>query len=253
MIERISSKQNPLCKHVKKLRTNRAYRYECGEFLCDGVKLVGEALRWGEVQTLLLREGVTMPDVPESVRTVTVPSGVMQELSRMDTPQGAIAICKMPEVPALAIRPGLLLLDGIQDPGNLGTILRTADAFNVPVVLLDGCADPYGEKTVRASMGAVLRTVPVQASWEEAMAAVGEASVPLLATALTETAKDVRKLELSRYAVVIGSEGQGVRQQILDAASETAIIPMSERCESLNAAVSASIVLWQMSFGAAQL
>lgn len=164
----------------------------------------------------------------------------------MDTPQGEIAVCAMPEPAPLAIRKGMLILDGIQDPGNLGTILRTADAFDVPVVLTDGCADPYGEKTVRASMGAVLRTPPVQASCEQVLHACEQVGVPLCVTALTEKAADLRTLLLGEYATVIGSEGQGVRQAFLDAAAKTAVIPMHPRCESLNAAVAAAVVLWEL-------
>ena len=165
MTEHVTSRQNPLCRHVKKLQSNRAYRYEQRQFLADGLKLVEEALRWGCVNTLILREDVRM-EVPEELRTVIGPQSVMKELSRMDTPQGAIAVCEMPMVKRGPIQAGSLILDGIQDPGNLGTILRTADAFEVPVVLTEGCADPYSEKTVRASMGAVLRTPPRQQTVE---------------------------------------------------------------------------------------
>lgn len=246
MIERITSRQNPYCKHVVKLRGNRAYRYDAGEFLADGSKLVQEALRWGRVKTLILREDVTLEPIPDGVRVIAVPDTVMQSLSRMDTPQGVLAVCAMPAPAPLAIRKGMLILDGIQDPGNLGTILRTADAFDVPVVLCDGCADPYGEKTVRASMGAVLRTPPVQGSCEQILAACASAGVPLCVTALTDSAVDLRTLPLGEYATVIGSEGQGVRQAFLDAAAQTAVIPMHPRCESLNAAVAATVVLWEL-------
>ena len=138
------------------------------------------------------------------------------------------------------------LLDGIQDPGNLGTILRTADALEVPVVLLDGCADTYNPKTVRASMGAVFRTQPVSMTRQQAIAACREAHIPLLATAMSADAVDLRQADLRAAAVVIGSEGQGICPELFAAAEQKIIIPMSPRCESLNAAVAATIVLWQM-------
>ena len=141
---------------------------------------------------------------------------------------------------------GTLLLDGIQDPGNLGTILRTADALQIPAVLLDGCADPYNPKTVRASMGAVFRTQPVRMTRQQAIAACRDAGIPLLATAMSADAVDLRQAELPSAAVIIGSEGQGICQELFDAAQGKIIIPMSPRCESLNAAVAAAIVLWQM-------
>ena len=140
----------------------------------------------------------------------------------------------------------MLLLDGIQDPGNIGTILRTADALDIPVVLLEGCADPYSHKVVRSSMGAVFRRPVVCTSWQEVQAACRQAGIPVAVTALTNRAMDLRQADLPSMAVVIGSEGQGVREEILKAADAELIIPMNPRCESLNAAVAATIVMWQM-------
>ena len=128
----------------------------------------------------------------------------------------------------------------------MGTILRTADALDIPVTLLEGCADPYSPKTVRASMGAVFRTQPVKADWAEVKAACAEAQIPVAVTALSRRAKDLRNAGLRGMAVVIGSEGQGVRREILESADGELIIPMNPRCESLNAAVAAAIVMWQM-------
>ena len=141
---------------------------------------------------------------------------------------------------------GMLLLDGIQDPGNLGTILRTADALDIPVALLEGCADPYSHKVVRASMGAVFRREVVRASWEQVRASCREQGIPIGVTALSERASDLRQADLRSMAVVIGSEGQGVRQEILHCADAELIIPMNPHCESLNAAVAATIVMWEM-------
>ena len=124
--------------------------------------------------------------------------------------------------------------------------MRTADALAVPVALLEGCADPYNSKTVRAGMGAVFRTPPVQTDYRTAKAACDAAGIPIGVTALAEDAKDLRQARLSSMAVVIGSEGQGVRPEIINAAAEKLIIPMQPNCESLNAAVAAAIVAWQM-------
>jgi len=246
MSELITSKSNSTLQHVRKLMASRKYRYECRVFLADGAKLVEEALRWGlGVDALILREGVDFP-VPPGVRELRVPESLMRDLSRMETPQGVLALCRMPEPEPLDLRPGSLILDGIQDPGNLGTILRAADAFDVPIVLADGCADPYGEKTVRATMGAVFRRPPIQASTEEILAQCAARKLPICVTALSDRAEDVRRVELSACVTVIGSEGQGVSEALLAAASREAIIPMSPRCESLNAAVAATIVLWEL-------
>ena len=113
-------------------------------------------------------------------------------------------------------------------------------------ILVNACADPYSPKTVRASMGAVFRTQPVKADWAEAKAACGVAGIPVAVTALSQRAKDLRNADLRGMAVVIGSEGQGVRREILESADGELIIPMNKRCESLNAAVAAAIVMWQM-------
>ena len=246
MPEWITSKTNSTLQHVRKLAASRKYRYECRAFVADGAKLVEEALRWGlGVDALILREGVDFP-VPAGVRELRVPEGLMKDVSRMETPQGVLALCRMPEPEPLDLRPGSLILDGIQDPGNLGTILRAGDAFDVPVILADGCADPYGEKTVRATMGAVFRRPPLQAATEEILAQCKERGLPVCVTALSEKAKDVRKVDLAACVTVIGSEGQGVGEAFLEAAQRQAIIPMSPRCESLNAAVAATVVLWEL-------
>ncbi|MBQ4600104.1 MAG: RNA methyltransferase [Oscillospiraceae bacterium] len=246
MEERITSRKNPLLQQVKKLLSSRRYREETGLFVADGTKLLEEAVRWYPgLDTVILAEGV-QAQVPEQVRVVRVSRDVMESVSPMETPQGALFLCRLPEKAAFQPQKGMVLLDGIQDPGNLGTILRTADALQVPVALLEGCADPYSHKVVRASMGAVLRTVPMQTTWEQAHAALTGAKIPVAVTALTETAEDIRQAPLASLATVIGSEGRGVRQEILAQADRALIIPMDERCESLNAAVAAAIVMWQM-------
>lgn len=244
--QRITSRKNPLLQQVKKLLSSRKAREEARLFAADGVKLLAEAVRWYPgLDTVILSDGVHA-DVPESVRLFRVPEDVMASISPMESPQGALFLCRLPEKKAYAPTPGCLLLDGIQDPGNLGTILRTADALDIPVTLLEGCSDPYSPKTVRASMGAVFRTQPVKADWAEVRAACGVAGIPVAVTALSQRAKDLRNADLRSMAVVIGSEGQGVRREILESADGELIIPMNKRCESLNAAVAAAIVMWQM-------
>lgn len=246
MTERITARKNPLLQQVRKLLSSRKERQQTGLFVADGTKLLQEAIRWWPgLETVILTEGI-QASVPQGVRVVQVPEDVMASISPMESPQGALFICRLPEKQPFVPKPGMLILDGIQDPGNLGTILRTADALQVPVVLLEGCADPYSHKTVRASMGAVFRTPVIQSDWEQVFAACRDNGIPVAVTALTERAQDLRKAPLSSMAVVIGSEGQGVRQQILQQAQTELIIPMDSRCESLNAAVAATIVMWQM-------
>ena len=243
---RITARKNPLLQQVKKLLSSRREREKTGLFVADGTKLLQEAVRfWPGLETVIRSDGVEAV-LPEQVRVIRVPQEVMASVSPMETPQGALFICRLPEKTAFTARPGMLLLDGIQDPGNLGTILRTADALDVPVVLLEGCADPYGHKTVRASMGAVFRTPVVQSTWEEAGEACRAAGIPVAVTALSDRAEDIRRTAPGQMAVVIGSEGQGVRKEILDRADRELIIPMNPHCESLNAAIASAIVMWHM-------
>ena len=243
---RITSRQNSRIQQLKKLLTSRKEREKTGLFVADGTKLLAEAVKWWpSLETVVLSDGVDVA-LPDGVEVLRVPSEIMAYVSPMETPQGALFVCRLPEKAELTAKPGMLVLDGIQDPGNLGTILRTADALEVPVVLLEGCADPFSHKVVRASMGAVFRTPVVQSTWQTLQVCCREAGIPLGVTALSNRAEDIRNADLKVMAVVIGSEGQGVRREILDAADRELIIPMNPNCESLNAAVAATIVMWQM-------
>ena len=242
----ISARKNPLVQQVRKLLTSRKDREKEGLFVADGTKLLQEAIAWWPgLDTVILAEGVEA-EVPSHVRVVRVTRELMEYISPMETPQGALFLCRLPEKAAFTPKKGMLLLDGIQDPGNLGTILRTANALRTPVALLEGCADPYSHKVVRASMGAVFRDPPVQTKWETVQAACENAGIPIAVTALSDTAKDIRQAGVENMAVVIGSEGRGVRQEILENADRELIIPMNPKCESLNAAVAATIAMWQM-------
>jgi len=244
--ERITSRKNPLLQQVKKLLSSKKTREEAGLFVADGIKLLREAVLYASgLQTAILSDGVEA-ELPEDVRVIRVPGDVMESISPMASPQGALFLCRLPEKTPFVPKPGMLLLDGIQDPGNLGTMLRTADALDIPVALLEGCADPYSHKVVRASMGAVFRTQVVQTTWSEVKASCESAGIPVGVTALSDRAKDIRQADVKNMAVVIGSEGQGVRREILDSADAELIIPMNPHCESLNAAVAATIVMWQM-------
>ena len=137
-MERITSRKNPFLQQVRRLLSSKKEREQTGLFVADGTKLLGEAIRWCQgLDTVILSDNIEL-EVPEGVRLVRVPEDVMESISPMQTPQGALFLCRLPEKTAFTPKPGMLMLDGIQDPGNLGTILRTADALDVPVVLLEG-------------------------------------------------------------------------------------------------------------------
>ncbi|MDE7245081.1 MAG: RNA methyltransferase [Oscillospiraceae bacterium] len=249
MPESITSRLNPLMTHIRKLAASSSYRKKCGEFLGDGVKLLQEAVGCG----VLLRCVVHTPDIccpalPPEVRVVQVPDDVMKSISLMDAPQGVLFTAAMPALSLPDILTGnrYLALDGVQDPGNVGTILRTADAFGADaLLLLPGCADLFNPKTVRASMGAVFRLPAWRCSLAELQAAAAASGLTLWGSALREDAQDVRDVDLRRAVVLVGSEGRGLSREALDACQGTLRIPMRQRCESLNAAGAAAVLLWE--------
>lgn len=248
--EIITSRQNPLMTHLRKLASSRSYRKKSGEYLCDGTKLLAEALKWGaEVKTAVFSEGVDIPPLPDGVRAVRVSEELMRSVSHMETPQGALFTVALPEVqlPETLSGKHYLVLDGVQDPGNVGTILRTADAFDCDgVFLVNACADLYNPKTARATMGAIFRREAYTVTAEELFALLRKSGVPLYGTALRDDTVPLAEANLARAAVAIGSEGRGLSQQVLDECAKTLKIPMNPRCESLNAAIAATVVLWEM-------
>ena len=254
-METITSKSNPLCVHLRKLASSRSYREETGEFLCDSPKLLQEAALWGApITALLYTQGAALPPGLEGrvPRMAEVSESVMRSVSPMESPQGAVFSCRFPDCtlperlePDSRGRLRLLALDGVQDPGNVGTILRTADAFGASVILLPGCADLYNPKTLRAGMGVHFRTEIYRCTLEELTALLKEAGLPLYGAALREDTADVREVDLRRCAMAVGSEGRGLSAAVLAACDKTVRIPMDPRCESLNAASAASVLLWE--------
>lgn len=247
-METITSRSNPLCVHFRKLAASRAYRDEAGEFLCDSPKLLREACLWrASIRAVMYTEGTELPPLPDGARLVQVSGSVMKAVSPMETPQGVVFSCRSREHEAPEHPEGerWLVLDGVQDPGNVGTILRTADAFGWTPVLLPGCADLYNPKTLRAGMGVHFRRMVYQMTLGQLTALLEEAGLPFYGAALREDTADVRRVDLSRCAVAVGSEGRGLSPEVLEACGKTIRIPMSETCESLNAAAAAAILLWE--------
>ena len=220
-MEIITSRQNPLCTHLRKLAASASYRRQRGEFLCDSPKLLKEALLWGaEVRTVVATAGVDLPELPLGVRQM--------------------------EVPEMLAGRRYVVLDTLQDPGNVGTILRTADAFHADgMFLVNGCADLYNPKTLRATMGAVFRCPVWTVGAEELSALLKKSGIPLYGAALREDTLDARAVDYNRCAIAIGSEGRGLTEGVLALCDRTIKIPMSEHCESLNAAAAATVLLWE--------
>ncbi len=247
-MERITSRSNPLVAHLKKLAASGSYRRACGEYVCDSPKLLQEAVRWGApICTVVTTDAVTLPALGKEVRVVEVPQDVMSAVSPAKTPQGVVFTCRLPEVALPAALPErIIVLDAVQDPGNVGTVWRTADAFGCgALVLLPGCADPFGPKTVRSSMGAVFRTPVYMGDAAVLQKKLREEQMPLYGAALREDTRDVRELDFRRAAIAIGSEGRGLSQEMLQLCDATVKIPMEPTCESLNAAIAATVLLWE--------
>ena len=248
--EQITSRKNPLMTQVRKLVSSRKERRDQGLMVGDGTKLLEEAVRWnGQLTAVIATPDASLPDLPPQTRLVQVPEEVMQSISPMQAPQGALFLCRIPTSPIPETLPGgrYLVLDGLQDPGNVGTIWRTADAMGADgLILVNDCADPWNAKTVRASMGACFRLPVYETDASQLPELLERSGITLYATALREDTVDLRTAQLARAAVVIGSEGRGVSEQMLQSSKLTLKIPMRERCESLNAAAAAAIVLWEM-------
>lgn len=253
-MEVISSRKNPLCLHIRRLAAEGKYRRETRQFLCDSPKLTEEAIRWTPetVDTVVMTPGHSQFEVPSHIRTVEIPEDVMASIAPSKTPQGVLAVCRMPSgnLPEGLDGAHYVVLDGVQDPGNVGTILRTADAFWADgLFLINGCADLYHPRTLRASMGAVFRCPVWDCTHEELMALLHKSEIPLYGAALREDTKDARQIDYTRAAVAIGSEGQGLSREMLKLCNATVKIPMNDHCESLNAAAAAAVLMWEMARG----
>ncbi len=249
-MERITSRKNRLIVHLRTLAADREYRRAAGEYLCEGEKQLREALACGAGigEVLYARE----PDarLPESVRMYEAPKELLDYVSPLKNAPGPLFTVRI-EKPSDAPIRSAILLENVQDPGNVGTVIRTANAFGVEAVILTcDCADPYNFKTVRAAMGAVFRQRILETGREEAAALLRENDLKLFGAALSDKARDVRQADLRGAAVAVGSEGRGLSEELLRLCDGEIIIPMLPHSESLNAAVAASLLMWEMNGGA---
>ena len=257
MITAIESKHNTTLRHLARLNREKKYRQGAGEMVCEGWKMLGEALSSGvTVKTVLQRTG----DAPDSgliaqaeaqgARLFEAEASLFAQASDVETPQGVIFSCVPPQRRADDLPEtlsGAILLDGVQDPGNLGTILRTADAFALDAVILcEGCTDPTAPKVVRATMGAAFRQPVYRMPLAEAAAALKTRGLPVYAAALEPDSVPSTALDLHGAAVIVGSEGRGVTAQALELCDKKVVIPMAGRAESLNVGVAAAILIWEM-------
>lgn len=253
MIE-ITSRENETIKYACRLGASASFRGEEGLFLAEGKKLCLDLAQTLTVAMAFFTEQVldSLPEVETlGQENYLIEPHVAEKLSETRTNQGLFCVFSMPQIAVeeLDAKKGLLLCEQVQDPANIGTILRSAAAFGYGgVVLSAGCADPFGPKALRASMGAVGR-IPVlyREDLIEAIATLQNTGVQVLAAAL-QNAKPLGEIEKQeKFALLIGSEGQGLSQAAIEAADGTLFIPMQHGVESLNAAAAASVLMYHFS------
>lgn len=247
-METLTSRKNAYIRHVRTLASDGAYRREQGEFLCDGMKTLREALYFGaRVRSVLWKEHAEAVEGLCSAEQYVAPQDLFDYASPMANSPGPLFCVAVPAQRELPRIGSAIVLENVQDPGNVGTVVRTANAFGVEAVILTGtCADLYAPKTARATMGAIFRQKVLTMDREALCAYLKEQGLPLCGAALSEQARDIRSLDLHGAAVAVGSEGRGLSRELLACCDETVIIPMAPDSESLNAAVAAAVLMWEM-------
>ena len=245
-MERITSRKNRVITHIKKLAADSAYRHACGEYVCDGLKMLKEAAENNvEISCILWAEKPEL-ELPEATQ-YCAPAELIGYVSPMKNSPGPVFTVRTPDVQAVSAMKRVIILEEVQDPGNVGTVLRTAGAFGIDAVILTGgCADIYNPKTVKSTMGAIFRQRVIEAELPEIAELLEENGLTLYGAALTEDAAELGTFEFGKCAVAIGSEGRGLSRELLGMCGERIIIPMDENCESLNASIAASIIMWEM-------
>ncbi|MDR1822174.1 MAG: RNA methyltransferase [Oscillospiraceae bacterium] len=242
----LTSRQNPKIRHLRRLCSDAAYRRETGLFIADGEKCLREAI----VRATAIEELVTQGEMPEYsgyAQTVVTPE-LLEYISPLKTAREVLFVGKTP-APQEKIDAGAryVILDGIQDSGNVGTIIRTGIAFGLCKFLLTpGCAELFSPKTIRASMGTVFSTEYLHVTADILSQAKAE-GLRIAGAALYPGAKKPRASELVRggYCVAFGAEGRGLTAEVAALCDEFVKIPISG-AESLNVAVAAGIILYEM-------
>ena len=260
-MEIITSVNNQRVKDVANLKQKK-YRTETGAFFAEGLRAVIEAVQFADLSELFfikteenkLTEIIKTAE-EKGVRLYCVDEKVMAKLSDTKAPQGVLAVIKMPADSLQKLHPGtasdnnapVIILDRVQDPGNLGTIIRTADAVGaLGMILLEGCVDAFSPKVVRASMGSLFHLPVIQDVFpEEALTWCYRHGYEPVATAL-KNAQNMYKADLSKkMAFIFGNEANGVAEELQAAAETRLFIPMAGQAESMNVAMAAGIVLFE--------
>ena len=255
-MQTITSKENSLIKHICKLREKK-YRNEYNQYLIEGVKLVKEAIEeHANIEYIIISEEAKSSELVEkylkkvlqSTEYIQVPNNIFKLISEVEKPQGVLAVIRknLEDIKIDYSQDIILALDGIQDPGNLGTIIRTADSVGLTQILISkGTADPYNSKVIRSTMGAIFRVNIIECdNFSKTLKMCQENNYKIIVTSL-ESKQSIYDLKLKKKVIVIGNEANGVSKESLELADERAIIPMLGKTESLNASVATGIILYE--------
>jgi len=245
----ITSKDNETIKSIKKLKEKK-YRIE--SFIVEGIKMVKEALEQAEVEKIIVSETFSNSDDFKGLncdeqKLIIASDKVFEDLTDVVTPQGIIAVVKKSSNSEIDYNDEFVLaLDGIQDPGNLGTIIRTADSANIKTILVSkDTVDAYSPKVVRSTMGGIFRTKVIEVEdLAQSLIDYKNNGFKVLTTELNAE-KSIYDVDYQKSVVVIGNEANGVTEKVSEVASEKVIIPMLGKTESLNAAVATSIMIYE--------
>jgi len=236
-----SSVQNDKIKEIKKLNQKK-YRDEKNKFLVEGEHLVIESYKAGYLEELIILENT---DFSLDIKTSVVTLPVLKYITELDTPPKILGISK--KIKEKEIGKKILMLDRIQDPGNLGTIIRSAAAFNIDTIIISkDCVDLYNSKVVRATQGLIFNTNIIICDLEEKLKELKKENYKVLTTKVDggKLIKDIDKN--NKIVIIIGNEGNGVSENLCKLSDEFIYIKMNEKCESLNAAVATSIILYEL-------
>lgn len=248
-MKRIESTGNALVKHWKKLITTRKDREKSKEFVVEGYHLVEEALKVpGMVKHILLGDHASLENKwnTDGVEVIEISTEVVNELADTEHTQGIFAHCSQPSwkvAPSEWSR--VLLIDSVQDPGNVGTMIRTADAAGVDAVILGkGSADAYNPKTLRSAQGSTFHLPVIKADLEEWIPSLADEGFSIMGTAL-ENASNYKEVAVTqKMAFIMGNEGSGVQPNLLQQVDQRVSIPIYGKAESLNVAIATAIVLY---------
>ena len=252
----ISSKDNELVKHIKKLK-DKKYRDESNEYIVEGVKLIEEAVKENaKIKKIIVCEDTTRTyEIPTNImleiakyECIYVTDKIFSSITQVTNPQGIMAIIeKISENKEIDFSQDIIVaLDDVQDPGNLGTILRTVDSIGLnQIVVSKETADAFNPKVVRSTMGAIFRIKIIEAEdLKETIKEIKKHRFKLMVTSL-QTENSIYDIDFNKKIIVIGNESNGVSKEIQDMADEKAKIPMLGQTESLNASVAAGIVMYE--------